>query len=89
MIVAKPSIELTTGVLPLLITDWGTYVAFTSSFAGTGGIIDAEVDAEAMVGVVACSGALFEGDFLRERKPSFGDVGGKAYVSVFCRQVLS
>jgi hypothetical protein len=55
---------------------WGnsTYVAFTSSFAGTGGIIDAVVEPEAMVGVVACSGALFEGDFLRERKPIVGVV---------------
>jgi hypothetical protein len=51
-----------------------TYVAFTSSFAGTGGIVDAEVDAEAMMGVVACSGAPFEGDFLRERNPIFGAV---------------
>jgi hypothetical protein len=46
-------------------------VALTSSFAGTGGIVDAEADAEAMFGVVACSGALFEGDFLRVRKPIF------------------
>lgn len=39
-----------------------TYVAFTSSFAGTGGI------EEAMLGCnVACSGALFGGDFLRVR----------------------
>jgi hypothetical protein len=39
-----------------------TYVATTSSFAGTGGI------EEAMVGcIVACSGALFGGDFLRVR----------------------
>jgi hypothetical protein len=36
---------------------------------------DADVDAEAMVDVVACSGALFEGDFLRERKPIFGAAG--------------
>jgi hypothetical protein len=43
-------------------------VAFTSSFAGTGGIVDVVADAEAMLGVVACSEALFEGDFLRERK---------------------
>jgi hypothetical protein len=54
-----------------------TYVAFTSSFAGTGGIVDAEDDAEAIVGVVACSGTLFEGDFLRERKPIFGGVRGE------------
>jgi hypothetical protein len=39
-----------------------TYVAFTSSLAGTGGI------PEAIVGcIVACSGALFGGDFLRVR----------------------
>jgi len=43
-------------------------VAFTSSLAGTGGIVDVVADAEAMSGVVACSEALFEGDFLRERK---------------------
>jgi hypothetical protein len=36
---------------------------------------DADVDAEAMVDVVACSGAPFEGDFLRERKPIFGAAG--------------
>jgi hypothetical protein len=40
----------------------GTYVALTSSFAGTGGIVEAMVE-----GVVACSGTLFGGDFLRER----------------------
>lgn len=43
-------------------------MAFTSSFAGTGGIVDVVADAEAILGVVACSEALFEGDFLRERK---------------------
>lgn len=48
----------------------GTYVAPTSSFAGTGGIVDAVVaEAEAMLEVVACFGALFESDFLRLRKP--------------------
>lgn len=36
--------------------------------------MDADEDAEAIVGVVACSGALFEGDFLRDRKPIFGAV---------------
>ena len=39
-----------------------TYVAFTSSLAGTGGIPEAIVCC-----VVACSGALFGGDFLRVR----------------------
>ena len=43
----------------------------TSSFCGTGGIVDADEDADAMMGVVACSGAPFEGDFLRDRKPIF------------------
>jgi hypothetical protein len=53
-----------------------TYVAFTSSFAGTGGIVDAVVaEAEAMVEVVACFGALFESDFLRVRKPIFSVCG--------------
>jgi hypothetical protein len=65
-----------------------TYVACTSSFAGTGGIVDAVELAEAMVGVVACSGALFEGDFLRERKPIVGVVWKKVWMrSSFCRQV--
>lgn len=43
-----------------------TYVAFTSSFAGTGGIVEAMVDV-----FVACSGALFEGDFFRLKSPMF------------------
>jgi hypothetical protein len=70
---------------------WGggiTYVALTSSFAGTGGIVDAEADAEAMLGVVACSGALFEGDFLRVRKPIFDLARGMLSAgSHSCRQV--
>jgi hypothetical protein len=62
-------------------------VALTSSFAGTGGIEDADEDAEAMVGVVACSGALFEGDFLRERNPIFDLEQGTMYSgSLSCRQ---
>lgn len=45
-----------------------TYVALTSSFAGTGGI----AVAMSRVGV-ACTGALFEGDFLRLKSGIFGD----------------
>jgi hypothetical protein len=44
-------------------TEKGSYVALTSSFAGTGGIVEA-IAAE----VVARSGALFGGDFLRLSK---------------------
>jgi hypothetical protein len=41
-----------------------------------------------MVGVVACSGALFEGDFLRERKPIVGVVREEMQARLsFCRQV--
>jgi hypothetical protein len=47
-----------------------TYVAFTSSFAGTGGIVDAEAEAEAILDV-ACTGALFKRNFLRDRNPIF------------------
>jgi hypothetical protein len=59
---------------------FNTYVACTSSFAGTGGIVDAVELAEAMVGVVACSAALFEGDFLRERKPIVGVMREKGWM---------
>jgi hypothetical protein len=78
---SQPLSELTFRAVLLDINERSTYVAFTSSFAGTGGIVDAEADAEAMMGVVACSGALFEGDFLRERNPIFVVVQGKAW---FC-----
>lgn len=45
-----------------------TYVALTSSFAGTGGIVEvAIVEDEELF--VACAGALFGGDFLRLRNP--------------------
>jgi hypothetical protein len=50
--------------------------------------VDAEADAEAMLGVVACSGALFEGDFLRVRKPIFDLARGMLSAgSHSCRQV--
>jgi hypothetical protein len=61
-----------------VLEEWGTYVAWTSSFAGTGGIVDAVVGVAAIVRDVACSVALFGGVFLRERRPMLGVVGGEA-----------
>jgi hypothetical protein len=45
-------------------------VAFTSSFAGTGGIVDAEPEAEAMLDV-ACTVALCKRNFFRDKNLIF------------------
>jgi len=59
-----------------------TYVALTSSFGGAGGIEDAMVR-----GCVACTDALFEGDFFRLKSFIFG-AGGRGRLELGVTQTV-